>query len=126
VLQTCNEGRASGRERARNAWHASCSSPGPAAAAVHLEEFSALTFHGIQVHGYVGFFEALGSTTAGITVFVDLVIALSLVIFWMWDDARERALPLWPYVALTLAFGSVGPLGYLIHRELRATRAVTA
>lgn len=96
------------------------------ALATILVGFSALTFHGIQVHGYVGFFDALGSTTAGITVFVDLVIALSLVIFWMWDDARERSLPVWPYLALTLAFGSVGPLGYLIHRELRATRVVTA
>jgi hypothetical protein len=91
-----------------------------------LVGFSALTFHGVQVHGYVGFFEALGSTTAGVTVFIDLVIALSLVIFWMWGDAREHALPVWPYVALTLAFGSVGPLGYLIHRELRATRVVLA
>ena len=71
-----------------------------------LVGFSALTAYGVQVHGYVGFFETLGSSAAGITVFVDLVIALSLVIFWMWGDARERALPVWPYVALTLAFGS--------------------
>ncbi len=96
------------------------------ALAAVLIGFSALTFHGVQVHGYVGFFDALGSTTAGVTVFVDLVIALSLVLFWMWGDARERALPLWPYAALTLAFGSVGPLGYLIHRELRANRTVAA
>ena len=96
------------------------------ALATILVGFSALTLHGIQVHGFVGFFDALASTTAGITVFIDLVIALSLVIFWMWGDAREHALPVWPYVGLTLAFGSVGPLGYLIHRELRATRTAAA
>ncbi|MEN8158835.1 MAG: DUF2834 domain-containing protein [Myxococcota bacterium] len=96
------------------------------ALATVLVAFSALTFYGIEVHGYAGFFEALGSTTAGVTVFVDLVIALSLAIFWMWGDSRERGLPLWPYLALTLAFGSVGPLGYLIHRELRATSPVPA
>jgi hypothetical protein len=72
------------------------------------------------VHGYVGFFEAMLSSTAGVVVLVDLVIALSLVTFWMWSDARERALPFWPYAGLTLALGSVGPLSYLIHRELRA------
>jgi hypothetical protein len=80
------------------------------------------------VHGYIGFFEALASTTAGVIVFTDLVIALTLTMLWMSSDARERGLPLWPYLILTLALGSVGPLSYLIHRELRARapREVTA
>lgn len=85
-----------------------------------LTAFTGLTLWGIHVHGYLGFFEALGSTTAGVVVFVDLVIALTLALLWMQSDARERGLPLLPYAALTLAFGSVGPLAYLIHRELRA------
>ena len=85
-----------------------------------LIAFTALSFHAIEVHGYVGFFDALLSSTAGVVVFVDLVISLSLVLFWMWGDTRERALPFWPYALLTFALGSVGPLAYLIHRELRA------
>ena len=85
--------------------------------------FTALSFHAVEVHGYVGFFEAMASSTAGIVAFVDLVIALSLATFWMWGDARERSLPFWPYALLTIALGSVGPLSYLIHRELRALRA---
>jgi TRAP-type uncharacterized transport system fused permease subunit len=85
-----------------------------------LSLFTALSFYGVAVHGYLGFFEALASTTAGIVVFTDLVIALTLTLLWMSSDARERGLPLWPYVALTLALGSVGTLSYLIHRELRA------
>jgi hypothetical protein len=85
-----------------------------------LAIFTGMSAYAIEVHGYLGFFEALGSTTAGVVAFTDLVIALTLAILWMWSDARERALPLWPYVALTLTLGSVGPLGYLIHRELRA------
>ena len=85
-----------------------------------LIAFSVLSFHAIEVHGYLGFFEALASSTAGMVVFVDLVISLSLVLFWMWGDARERGLIFWPYALLTFALGSVGPLGYLIHRELRA------
>jgi hypothetical protein len=82
--------------------------------------FTALTLWGIHVHGYVGFFEALLGSAAGIVAFTDLVIALSLVLFWMWDDAHARALPFWPYALVTLALGSLGPLSYLVHREVRA------
>jgi len=88
--------------------------------ALVLSLFTAANFYGLAVHGYLGFFEALASTTAGIVAFTDLVIALTLAMLWMWSDARERALPLWPYLLLTLALGSVGPLSYLIHRELRS------
>jgi hypothetical protein len=96
--------------------------------AIVLAAFTALSFYALEVHGYVGFFEAALSTPAGVTALVDLVIALSLATFWMWGDARERALPFWPYALVTLALGSVGVLSYLIHRELRsrAPRRVTA
>lgn len=90
--------------------------------AVALFGFSALTAVGVYVHGYVGFFDALLSTTAGITAFVDLLIALTLILVWMVRDARERGISPVPYVALTLGFGSVGPLLYLIVREGRVAR----
>jgi hypothetical protein len=83
--------------------------------------FTALSVYAVEVHGYLGFFEALGSTTAGLVALVDLVIALTLALFWMWSDARERALPFWPYALVTFVLGSVGLLSYLIHRELRAS-----
>jgi hypothetical protein len=90
--------------------------------------FTGLSLYAIEVHGYLGFFEALGSTTAGVVAFTDLVIALTLAMLWIWSDSRERGLPAWPYFLLTFALGSVGPLSYLIHRELRARtpRRVTA
>lgn len=92
----------------------------PVAFGIVLALFGILTAHAIDVHGYVGFFETLASSAAGVTAFADLAIALSLVMLWMWNDSYERELPLLPYVLLTLAFGSAGPLAYLIHRELRA------
>jgi len=96
--------------------------------AIVLAAFTAASFYAIEVHGYLGFFEALGSSTAGVVVFTDLVIALTLALLWMRSDSSERGLPFWPYVVLTFALGSVGPLSYLIHRELRtrAPREVTA
>jgi hypothetical protein len=89
-------------------------------------DFAALNAYVLSVHGYLGFWEAILSSPAGVLAVVDLTIALGLVLLWMWSDARERGLPFAPYAALALALGSLGPLGYLIHRELRALRAVRA
>lgn len=50
-------------------------------------------------------------------VFVDLCIALTMVMTWMWLDARDRGWNVWPYLVVTLMAGSVGPLAYLIRRE---------
>lgn len=85
-----------------------------------LFDFAVLTAWGVVEHGYVGFFQALLATPAGITVFVDLCIALSLVIVWMVRDAQERGATVAPYVVLTLGLGSVGPLLYLLVRERAA------
>jgi hypothetical protein len=92
----------------------------PVAIGITLASFGALTLRALDVHGYLGFFGALLASPAGILAIADLVIALSLAAVWMWSDARERELPFWPYFALTLVFGSAGPLAYLLHRELRA------
>jgi hypothetical protein len=85
---------------------------------VVLAAFSFETASAIAHFGYIGFFEnVLSAGFPTMLVFLDLLIALSLVMAWMWSDARERGATLWPYLVLTLAFGSVGPLLYLIRRE---------
>ena len=69
-------------------------------------------------YGFIGTWEdLLGAGLPTQLVIFDLLIALSLVMAWMWSDARERGARLWPYLVLTLVFGSVGPLLYLIRRE---------
>ena len=90
-----------------------------------LALFSFETAWAIHHYGFVGIFrELLGSYAGGLALF-DLTIALSLILFWMWRDARARGATLWPYVLLTAVLGSVGPLLYLIRREsaLRAAGA---
>lgn len=81
-----------------------------------LVGFSALTAYTVYQHGYIGFFELMLANVATMTAFVDLTIALSLILLWMWRDARERGVSFLPYLALTLTLGSVGPLLYLIRR----------
>jgi hypothetical protein len=84
-----------------------------------LFDFSAFTAYAIATHGPVGFVEAVIATPAAIQVLLDLTVALTLVLVWMSRDAKERGLPFWPYAFATLFLGSIAPLGYLIHRELR-------
>jgi hypothetical protein len=81
---------------------------------VVLAAFSALTARALYVHGLWGLFEPLLTTWAGLQVLVDLAIALSLFVVWMWRDAQASGRNPWPWLVLTLAAGSIGPLLYLV------------
>lgn len=96
------------------------------ALAVILADFAALSAYAVAHHGVVGFFTLHLTNSAGIQVFVDLVIALSIVMVWMWHDARRHDINPVPYILLTLVLGSMGPLVYLIRRFGRATATATA
>jgi hypothetical protein len=82
-----------------------------------LVDFAAFSGYALWQHGFSGFFEIVLSSSASLLLLADLTIALSLVLAWMFRDARERGMAFLPYALLTLAFGSVGPLLYLIRRE---------
>ena len=92
---------------------------------VILLAFSAFTGYALYQHGYIGLFEQALLNAATIQVFLDLTIALSLVLLWMWQDARKHGIAPLPYVALTLSLGSIGPLLYLIRRLGREPRLFT-
>jgi hypothetical protein len=82
-----------------------------------LAAFSVLTALAVWTHGLWGIFEPLLTTLAGAQVLVDLVIALGLFLVWMWRDARRLNRNPWPWLLLTLAAGSFGPLLYLLTRR---------
>ena len=82
--------------------------------------FAALTALAVAEHGVIGIFTFQFQTSAGWQVLVDLVIALALVCVWMWRDALQRGRRPWPWLLLTLATGSFGPLLYLIVRGMPA------
>jgi len=81
----------------------------------------AMDAYSVYLYGYIGFFRVVLANFAGATAFVDLAIALVLVIAWMGDDARERKVSALPFIFLTLVLGSVGPLLYLIRRFANRT-----
>ena len=81
---------------------------------VVLVTFSSLTAMALSAHGYWGIVAPHFLSWGAAQVFVDLVIALGLFLTWMWRDARATGRNPWPYLVLTLAAGSFGPLLYLL------------
>ena len=84
---------------------------------VTLVLFVALTAVALYQHGYWGIIAPHFQSTGAGQVFVDLVIALVLVLTWLWQDARATGRNPWPWVIATLALGSFGPLVYLLTRK---------
>lgn len=84
---------------------------------ITLVLFGALTAAALWRHGYWGIFAPHFQTLAGGQVLTDLVIALTLVMVWMWNDAKSTGRNAWPWMIATLALGSFGPLIYLLTRK---------
>jgi hypothetical protein len=79
-----------------------------------LALFSCLTAVALWRHGYWGIVEPHFQSFGAAQVLADLVIALTLALVWMRADAKRTNRAFWPWLALTLAAGSFGPLLYLL------------
>lgn len=84
---------------------------------ITLMLFGALTAAALWHDGYLGIFAIAWQSFAGAQLFADLVIALMLVLIWLWQDARQKGRNPWPWVIITLAMGAFGPLLYLLTRR---------
>jgi Terpene cyclase DEP1 len=82
--------------------------------------FGALSAVALWHHGYWGIFAPAFQSLAAGQVLADLGIALSLVMIWMWHDAKATGRNIWPWIVATLALGSFGPLLYLLTRKSAA------
>jgi hypothetical protein len=87
---------------------------------VTLAAFTALSGVALWQHGLWGIVGPLVQTSAGLQVLCDLTIALVLVLQWIRRDAKAHGRAVWPWVILTLALGSFGPLIYLLTRHSKA------
>jgi len=84
---------------------------------VTLILFGALSAVALWQHGFWGIIAPHFQSFGGGQVFADLVIALTLVMVWMWQDAKATGRNVWPWIVATLALGSFGPLIYLLTRK---------
>lgn len=83
---------------------------------VALALLGAVTAAALWQHGYWGILAPHFQSWGGAQVLLDLVIALGLVLAWLWNDARTSGRNPWPWIAATLVVGSFGPLVYLLTR----------
>lgn len=84
-----------------------------------LAAFGLFSLYVMRDFGYLGIWRAGFANAAALQILVDLAIACLLIGSWMLGDARARGLNAWPFLAITLAAGSFGPLLYLVYREYR-------
>jgi fumarate reductase subunit D len=93
-------------------------SPHKIAAALALTIFIAFNIVASITSGFVGLWELV---TAGniwsAVIFVDLLIALSIILVWVWRDARRQGRNPIVYVIASLFTGSASPLVYLLVRD---------
>ena len=73
-----------------------------------------ITAGAIWMEGLAGIFAAIVQSYGSMQIFADLVIALTLVLVWMWRDAKNNGRNIWPWIVITLVAGSFGPLLYFI------------
>lgn len=66
--------------------------------------------------GLEGLIALHASSPWAIQIFLDLVLALSIVCVFVWRDARARGANPWPWIAATLLTGSIAPLTYFLVR----------
>ncbi|MBT9557137.1 MAG: DUF2834 domain-containing protein [Myxococcales bacterium] len=84
--------------------------------------FTAFSLWVTWEHGYLAFLDVPTASPWGLQITLDLVIAVSLFTFWMIPDARRHGIPSWPYLLACVSVGSIGALGYLVHRSFRVPK----
>jgi hypothetical protein len=91
-----------------------------------LAAFTAFSLWVIAQQGYTGFLRLAWEEPWGMQIFLDLVIALTLVMGWIFRDARERGINALPFLIATIFAGSIGVLAYLARREFGERASATA
>lgn len=84
---------------------------------VVLVAFGVLTGIALVVDGLGGFVDAITFNWAATQIYVDLVIAVAVLCFWIYRDARARGRNPWPWIVGAAVVGMFAPLIYLLLRS---------
>lgn len=85
--------------------------------------FTAYSLWVVAGYGYTGFLALAWREPWAMQMLLDLVIACSFGLGWMFADAKKHSITTWPFVIVTVFLGSIGLLGYVVVRGL--TRRAT-
>lgn len=83
-----------------------------------LLPFTAYSLWVVAGFGYTGFLSLAAREPWAMQLLLDLFLACSFGVGWMHADAKRRGLVSWPFLPVTLLFGSIGLLGYVVVRGL--------
>ena len=84
-----------------------------------LVAFTAYSILVVVQHGYFGFMSLAYHQPWAMQMLLDLTIALFLVGRWLRRDAQTRKINPLPYMVGLVFVGSISPLVYLLHRQLK-------
>ena len=87
--------------------------------ALVLVAFTAFSVVVVIRHGYFGFATLAYDEGWAAQMLIDLSLALFFVASWLRRDAASRGIQAWPYLVGIVLVGSISPLLYLLHRELK-------
>lgn len=77
--------------------------------------FGGLTGLAVWHDGLAGIFASILSSWGSAQIYVDLLLALILIMIWIWKDAKSAGRnPPWGWIAATLVVGVFSPLIYLL------------
>ena len=85
--------------------------------ALVLLDFAALTAWAAYAGTTAAQLEALFTNPWGIQIAVDLCIAATFGIRWMWRDAKERGISPLPWALAVIPTGSLALLAYAVRRS---------
>jgi RsiW-degrading membrane proteinase PrsW (M82 family) len=78
--------------------------------------FGALTAAAVWQDGIVGIFSSITRSAGSVQIFIDLVIACTLINVWIWRDAKAQGRNPWGWIIATFIIGTFSPLVYLLVR----------
>ncbi|MEM7436081.1 MAG: hypothetical protein AAF436_13070 [Myxococcota bacterium] len=87
--------------------------------------FTGYTAAVVVDYGLTGFVDVAMAGGWALQIFIDLCVALTAFMVWMFGDAKERGIAAWPYAIGILCTGSVAALAYLVHRSFREPSGAT-
>ena len=85
-----------------------------------LIPFSVLSAAALWQVGYFGLFTQQFANYGTWQVLADLLIAVTICMYWMWTDTQKTGRNPWPWLLLSLVSGSFGPLLYLLTSKVAA------
>ena len=89
-----------------------------------LGSFSIYTGYIVVEYGYTSVFEVAFSSPSAIQLYLDLAISILLIDIWIIFDVRKNGkswLAALPFILLSVLFGVIGPLVYLVQRKYTNT-----